>query len=255
MNSKKQLFKTLLIFTSVVVLLIVGIIITFLFNNSRQQDNQSGYDTSFGILNMPIKVNSPSNLDVELNATTSDLKTSNTVYMYDLENKYFPSQDLALGMASYLELNLTNDEENDGLYFSNSEGSIILSYNDISKTIYIGYFSSSFQEGILPSEEEVISIAKEKLKELNLWPGEDLLTSSLKYYFSGGGEYAEVDDKKIANIIGVNYNYKINSFPIIANSLNEGSIEVLIDNSKQIRSITYTYRPISTTSTISYFCT
>jgi hypothetical protein len=252
MNKKKQFFKTILIFTSVVVLLIVGTIITLLFSNSRQQDISSDYDITFGVLINPIKVNSPSNLDTELNATTSDLKTSNTVYMYDLEDKYFPSQKLALNTASYLKLDLVDEVEKDDLYFNNPEGNTILSYNNTSKTIYIGYFSTSFQEGILPSEEEVVSIAKEKLQELNLWPEEDQLTSSLKYYFSGGGEYAEIDDKKIANTIGVNFKYKIQDFPVIANNLDDGSIEVLIDNTKQIRSITYTHRPLSTTETATY---
>lgn len=244
--NRKQTFKILQIFSLIFLLLVIGIIVTLLFQNIRKKDTNiyNKFDTLFGQLTSPITGNISQPIEVTSKIITSELLTTNLVYKIDSNSKFYPSAKLSQTIANQLELTLEQEENGQNLYFSNTQADTILSFNNEADHIYIGFFSDTEANADLTDESELEIVAKNKLQELSLWPYKENYSTSYEYYFLFGQEFSKVMSHDQANMISINFRQEITEIPLISNNINTGEIEIFIDSNKQVKKITYAYRPI-----------
>ncbi|MBN2015593.1 hypothetical protein JW766_02065 [Candidatus Dojkabacteria bacterium] len=250
---KKRIFKTLLIITTVIILLTVGIVITLLWREQRGENTpEEKFNLAFGRLPSTIEDNLSNNVSLEFNIINGEPKVKNTVYKVNRDSKFYPSKILSESISSNLGLEPESDD-NDIYTYKHPETGESLEYNDKAKviTLYLATEAASQENSF--NKEEGEKVAKDKLEEIKLWPYKnDEYTTAYKYYVTSGYNYYETASEEDADLVSVVYSAKINDISLISGRLNTGEIEALIDTSYRISKITYAHRPISKEDTATY---
>ena len=257
--NKLKLTKTILLLF-ILISIIGGIIaITILTRNYPEKniDTSNNIEISEENLNKLIKP-TVDNINYTLKAENefkdmASIVTTQKVYKIDKENKYFPSKDFAEKTAYKMNLNLISNEHN------------IILYGNDDKTEHLEYYVGQYQFRIvytnnldkqythILSQEKASSYAKTQLENLGLWPyEEDNYRVTYQYYDISGNNYVESDTDTNAALLKVNFSSLIENYPIILKTSNSGEIEVTFDLSQNIKSITYTYRPVLKDKYINY---
>lgn len=242
----KQLLKTLGILVTIIILLAIGIGLTLLLK-SRRGDETVSYNVAFGVLTLPIQIDSvqEGEFEISLEAEEEDTKISKKVYIVDNKDGFYPSTTLAATIAKTLTLESEYDEDQIHIY-SNSENGITLNYDEDIQTITLEYAQGSTASNpAIPPDKEAGIVAKDKLEEIGLWPFSEGYITSYRYYYTQVYSYYETQVRDEASLIGVNFSTRIEEIPLISSRINSGEIEVLMNSNKQVIKISYTYRPVS----------
>lgn len=250
MNRQKAL-TTLLLFSTIVLLLFVGILATVIWKSSHPASAPSvSYDFKFGRIDSPIGENMTSKIELNQGSTLTQPDTTNTVYAIDTKNSYYPNENLVSSLTKKLSVKQSGDSTT---FFLSDDSQTSLEYLSASGQIVIKFLMPDEAQQSSPIDEKKAEItAKNKLKELELWPFNDKFAVSYTYYKTSGFNLYETNSLEEASVIGINLKELINNIPVITSRSNSGEIGVLVDKDQRILEIDYTYRPINKDSNGTY---
>jgi hypothetical protein len=236
---KKQLFKNILIVTTVLALLLLGIGVYIIWREQTKQD-KGKYDIKFGTLNSPIDTTTTESVETNFKAISSDLKTSERVYKVNLEDPFYPDDEFIQKIASTSNLSELSQGD-DFILYDNKEGDSLL-YETVTDSFTLKYSSRDKTQDI--EKKEFVSVAIEKLKSTNLWPWKEETDYTIResYYYTISYNYYETNDKENASLYGITFQNTIEDIPMITDRINSGAINVIMDLKGNVTQIIYSYR-------------